>query len=96
MIKINKLINGQQIEIEISNDDMLNLLMNFNQSQPERSKREDLENTICDRCKLALELIEEKGLFCKKSPSIYETCFSNIFSKMRCSEHCGNTVKEAQ
>ena len=58
--------------------------------QPERSKREDLENVECKECERT------------KDDILRSVCCSNClyhyldFSKMRCSEHCGNTVREVQ
>jgi len=53
--------------------------------QPERSKREDLD---CEKCKDIKKGIEWE------CPSRFIDYLDQ--SKMRCSEHCGNTVREAQ
>jgi len=54
-------------------------------NQPERSKREDLD---CEKCKDIKKGIEWE------CPSRFIDYLDQ--SKMRCSEHCGNTVREAQ
>ena|ERR1700691_1451142 len=55
--------------------------------QPERSKREDLDCKNCDK------------VFAKVPNGCYIGCFKKLEpyldkSKMRCSEHCGNTVRD--
>lgn len=64
------------------------IIFNPFSNQPERSKREDLN---CDNCKI---------------PRIFNCCFNGVGKhsndesceefkfKMRCSEHCGNTVRD--
>jgi hypothetical protein len=54
-------------------------------NQPERSKREDLD---CNNCKEIVRLMKYE-----LSP---KTLALIDISKMRCSEHCGNTVREAR
>jgi len=52
--------------------------------QPERSKREDLE--FCSDCE-NIKVDMEHYL-----PTKYHEYL--VYSKMRCSEHCGNTVRD--
>lgn len=46
--------------------------------QPERSKREDFSHCTCT---------QERVIFCKHCLAIHR-------EMMRCSEHCGNTVRD--
>jgi len=55
--------------------------------QPERSKREDLDCKECERIKE--NVYSQICTHCDIDQYLDE-------SKMRCSEHCGNTVREVQ
>jgi hypothetical protein len=71
-------------------------------NQPERSKREDLD--CCNKVKkleYLHQLIINENIDCGELHRDYvDICeiFNKLIqeSKMRCSEHCGNTVREAQ
>jgi hypothetical protein len=56
-------------------------------NQPERSKREDLADSLIGSQKNVWGFVEIDQKFTEKD-------FEN--AKMRCSEHCGNTVREVQ
>ena len=78
--------------------------------QPERSKREDLGHGYCYRLvdgsfETAKEMV--RGYIFSKEEAVswvnhganrayHELLICNVFPKMRCSEHCGNIVKEVQ
>ena len=71
-----------------------------NYNQPERSKREDLQDILYCNVRCAEE---GNGIF--EGPCIMDFnycqkvkcanyCFANQSCEMRCSEHCGNTVRD--
>jgi hypothetical protein len=70
--------------------------------QPERSKREDLD--CCKKLKkleYLRQIIIDENIDCGEWHNDYADIveiFNELIqeSKMRCSEHCGNTVREAQ
>lgn len=55
-----------------------------NNNQPERSKREDSHKCSCTACKFNLKHADLCPLV---NFTMQESC------EMRCSEHCGNTVR---
>jgi hypothetical protein len=64
-------------------------LIEFFNNQPERSKRED--SSICD------EAIREMKEFLDSTFDMrMQYCHEQLIEEMRCSEHCGNTVREVQ
>jgi len=70
----------------------------LNSNQPERSKREDSCdcNKLFDQLKEYIDWIETTASQGECGPYIWDA--DKILQKleMRCSEHCGNTVREAQ
>ncbi len=56
-------------------------------NQPERSKREDLDCNKCDKYLKCFAIMTCRSCLEILSPYIDR-------SKMRCSEHCGNTVRD--
>jgi hypothetical protein len=69
-------------------------LKNYN--QPERSKREDLD--CCKKVGILEELLEcTDAAYCDDHKVHRDNLLALItLSKMRCSEHCGNTVRKVQ
>jgi hypothetical protein len=64
---------------------------------PERSKREDWDDTSCDCYKAdnnILSLFDLRDHFPEKEAIFH--VITELSSEMRCSEHCGNTVREVQ
>jgi len=59
--------------------------------QPERSKREDF-----DCCKRVRDLEDLSFQLCFERLTLHEDLVNELIaeSKMRCSEHCGNTVRD--
>jgi hypothetical protein len=65
----------------------------YKHNQPERSKREDLHHKDCiPWLKHNCSHCYETRFWCDHG----KDCDSIIGVRMRCSEHCGDTVREAQ
>jgi hypothetical protein len=66
-------------------------IMNF---QPKRSKREDFAKCTCKIMDIALDRAVSEGAWDQEK---YDAMFKSVQeAKMRCSEHCGNTVSPVQ
>ncbi len=96
----------------IKNNDINYTTTESNRQDRERSKREDSEYKYCyelydydqesiQACNTRISVV-----FCKKEAQSWvdhginrtwhEKKVCKVFPEMRCSEHCGNTVREAQ
>jgi hypothetical protein len=58
--------------------------------QPDRSKREDLHHKDC------IPIISNNCWHVGNECELKEKCDRKVGARMRCSEHCGNTVREVQ